>query len=615
MDAKQHRNRIHTAANRASAAMSQRHANCYADMPEGKEFAKAMAEALIDGMPPEQALEFTHNAVGGNSDVVDRLMTELEPLMKAHVEAHSLSLPNGRLVHTESYEAKRHEAMGHTQRALSATQDALTEPSAPEKHDEAARAHEKARDAHHEAKEKAPAPEARDHEELRAKHEEMCRYHEARAKGEVAKAETTPDQEVMKAQVKEHERHLKSGKIVRVGAHDRRSPASQKAHEASRKAHEFSTKAESKADHLRAVTHHGTAQGLHQTAAIKTDHPEERDAHMAHAAEHYDMQRGHASMAMAGGGKDKHLEERAEKNLKQHFHHEETDSDGDHDGDKPLDEGTATDGTNAPEAHQEDPKPDEPKVLPDPEKKDREYRETMARGATAMAEHATKASNERTGPFGETQHMKLAGEARAHFNARDLHHKAANEHDELARDTDDGNATAHHSAMSREHRHKEEAHHEAATERVRSLEEHAHHNTSLADDKTRRAKSHTEHQEAANSHMRAGDTHSALHLANFGPNYQGESVHRNLARRHYAIQDAHLHFAKSGKTLANAMSEAAHQASSRVHGAHEEDRKRLHGEAAEVHRMAHNFHSHMDRNSRAAEAHRVMAEYHERESR
>lgn len=193
---------------------------------EGQEFAKAIAEAGVEGMTPAAIVEEVVKAMGGNENAALDLLQAVQEIAKAHVEAYTRTLPNGKTVQVNAYENARTGSMKSTTLAHGATFHAMRTKS-PEAHENAARMHEEAADQHKKAFEIHPRDVAEvgtEHSNLQAQHQLAAEYHKNEAK-----------------QIRENAAYSKAkseaeGTSEAVGrAHDGRTKAM--AHEAAAKAH------------------------------------------------------------------------------------------------------------------------------------------------------------------------------------------------------------------------------------------------------------------------------------------------------------------------------------------------------------------------------------------
>jgi hypothetical protein len=226
--------------------------------PQGQEFAKALAAAVIHGCPADGIVAQVTNAMGGNDDLAKKIFGEVLEIAKAQVEAHTRTLPNGKMVNVHAYESARTAAMKGTSNAHGATFQAM-HVRTPEAHKNAASMHREAAKLHDEAHEIHPrdVPEVgQEHAKLKGQHQMAVDYHEGEAeriknesaysqkKGDASeatqaagKAATTHDSEKLnraaaEAHTKAHEVGPDKGHGAVAEMHTRHADAAQAANRA-----------------------------------------------------------------------------------------------------------------------------------------------------------------------------------------------------------------------------------------------------------------------------------------------------------------------------------------------------------------------------------------------
>lgn len=305
-------------------------------LPEGEELAKAFAESLVyDG--PESAIEAMMLGAGGNQDTVAALMGGIEELAKAHVERHTRTLHNGKVVDVKAYESSRKEAMDRTAQAHGATFRAMRAKTA-EEHRNAAKAHEEAHRAHSDAHDLHPrdVPEAGDdHAKLRGGHAMARDYHTNEA--DRLQAEESYNRAKTSAEVK-------AGQARAVHGYDGQIQA----HQEAAKAHHAAEKAGPDRGHKQtAFQHHAEALALtaerdagrttdpspqahdagkataDATAATRRAHEVgDAKAHKAASAAHLRAAEAHRSLGPKDDAGKKHHEAIAQHHAALALHHE-----------------------------------------------------------------------------------------------------------------------------------------------------------------------------------------------------------------------------------------------------------------------------------------------------
>lgn len=226
-----------------------------------------------------------------------------------------------------AYNSARIQAEAHAHAAHNASRAAVT-TSTPEAHAAAAQAHNVAAQSHFTARTKAAAAgdqgAVAKHNQAMMQHNQQKAYHasmqgggeggvrpawnhQAVAKSEAEPPEAMTPEEVLKAQVHAHTRHLKSGKSVQVRDYQ---TARQVAHQNSAKAHEAS--GASTVNHQAAAAAHRHAAQAH-LAAEELGHRTEAAVHRTMATIHNQSAQLHESMipqkGADTGGDGQHMPE------------------------------------------------------------------------------------------------------------------------------------------------------------------------------------------------------------------------------------------------------------------------------------------------------------------
>lgn len=214
-----------------------------------------------------------------------------------------------------AYNSSRVQAEAHTHAAHNASRAAITTPT-PQTHAAAAAAHNTAAQSHFTARTKAAAAGDQaaigKHNQAMMQHNQQKAFHVAQQSGNeggvrpawnhqsVAKSEGEPPEamtpeEVYKAQVHAHIRHLKTGKTVQVKDYN---TARQVAHQNSAKAHEASGAPQ--VNHQAAAAAHRHAAQAHE-AAEGMAHQSDATMHRAMAVAHNQHAQLHESQVPKGG--------------------------------------------------------------------------------------------------------------------------------------------------------------------------------------------------------------------------------------------------------------------------------------------------------------------------
>ncbi len=305
--------------------------------PQGEEFAKAIAEAAVSGMPPEAIAEEVIKAMGGNETAALDLLQAVQEIAKAHVEAYTRTLPNGKTVNVNAYENARTGAMKATTMAHGATFRAMRAKS-PQEHSNAAAAHEAAAKSHADAHAIHPrdVPEVgEEHAKLQAQHTIAADFH----KGEAAKIQHGADYQRAADNAEQKSQNVKIAQdsASRARFHKAAADAHQKAaelepgkgHEQRAEGHTMLAESENaKWDSARSPHGHEVARGAHRATseaheatarAIESgkreDHGKAAALHARAIMEHMKVHGEHES------DEDGHHGKLAERHMKLHAFH------------------------------------------------------------------------------------------------------------------------------------------------------------------------------------------------------------------------------------------------------------------------------------------------------
>jgi hypothetical protein len=231
--------------------------------------------------------------------------------------APSSAAPGGpaRTPQAQAYNSTRIQAEAHAHAAHNASRAAVTTPT-PENHGLAAQAHNVAAQSHFSARVKAAGSgnqaAVATHNTAMMQHNQQKAYHTAQQGGNtagvrpawnhaaVAKAEGEPveamtHEEILKAQVHAHIRHLGTGKVVQVKDY---TTARQVAHTNTAEAHRLS--GATQVDHTAAAAAHRHAEAGHQEAG-RLAHSTDQPMHRAMALSHSKMAQMHEAESQRKG--------------------------------------------------------------------------------------------------------------------------------------------------------------------------------------------------------------------------------------------------------------------------------------------------------------------------